>query len=312
METHTPAAAPAAQLRQNAPARRPVLVLANRYAGALSRLRQEKSFAEYARAAGLEPEVVYTRSGAHLRRILRQQVVGRRDLVAVAGGDGTIHQAVQELAGTGVALGILPQGTANNFATALRLPMDLPSAFRVIAEGEERAVDLGEAAGEYFTEGAGVGIFADTLKLAACHRRTKNVLRTVWVLLRLMLLNRHYRLTLAVDGVPYAEEAFSVTVANSFAVGLNIPIAPQARLTDAQLDVVVIGALERKEYWPYYRAIRSQTHVDLPKVHTMRGQEIVISARRRATVHVDDRPRGYTPVTIRVVPGALKVMVDRL
>src|SRR5687768_2414378 len=111
-----------------------LLIFANRYAGTLSRLRGQTPLEHYARQAGCIPEIVYTRSGPHLRKELRERVIGKVPRVAIAGGDGTIHSAVQVLARSGVALGILPQGTANNFATALRLPRDLPSAFRVLQE----------------------------------------------------------------------------------------------------------------------------------------------------------------------------------
>jgi diacylglycerol kinase family enzyme len=232
--------------------------------------------------------------------------------VVVAGGDGTIHAAVQDLASSGVVLGLLPQGTANNFATALRLPMDLPSAFRVIAEGEEQAVSLGEADGEYFTEAAGVGLFADALAFYGGGRRTKSLMRTLVTVVRLWVLNRPRRLTLTVDGQCRTEDASMVTVANSFRLGLAMPIAPGARLTDEELDIVLLGALTRSEFLLYYQAIRAQFHSQLPKVQMLKGKEIRISSRRPMHVHVDDQAHKRTPITIRIAPRVLKVMVDRL
>jgi diacylglycerol kinase (ATP) len=303
-----PASAPLHRLER----RERVLVFANRNAGALSKLREESPIFEHARAAGLEPEIVETRSPAHLRKVLRERVVGRERKVVVAGGDGTLHAAVQVLAGTGVVLGILAQGTANNFATALRLPLDLPSAFRVIAEGEARGVDLGEAEGEYFTESAGVGLFADMLSAVGSGRRSKNLLRALVGTLRVCLTNESYRIGLTVDGERYVEEVSMVTVANSFRLGMGVPIAPDARLTDAALDVVVLSPLRRRELIPHLRAMLAQSHMELPKVHTLRGREIRITAPHSLRVHVDDRARRRTPVTIRVAPQALRVMVDQL
>jgi diacylglycerol kinase (ATP) len=295
-----------------------LLIFANRYAGALSRGPQDRSLAQYAWEAGIEPEIVRTRHARHLQQLLRERVVGSVAKVAVAGGDGTIHAAVQVLAGTGVALGILPQGTANNFATALRLPMDLPSAFRVIAHGEAGDVDLGEcvcvppAQSEYFTEAAGVGLFADALTLSGSGRPTKSLLRTLAAVARLWLTNRRYRISIAVDGAQRTEEALMVTVANSFRLGAAIPIAPSARLTDGLLDVVILGPLTRAEMISYYKAIRAQSHTQLPKVQALKAREVRISARRPLGVHVDDRVRRRTPVTLRVASAALRVMVDRV
>lgn len=290
---------------------RRLVVFANKYAGTLARVRGESPLDRFARDAGFEPEVIYTRSSTQLQRLLREKVAEGLERVAIAGGDGTIHAAVQVLAKTDTVLGILPQGTANNFATALRLPMDLPGAFRTLAEGEVLAVDLGEANGEYFTEGAGVGLFADALAIAGCGR-TKSILRTLKTLLQLLITNRQYRLTLVVDGVPYTEEVLNVVVANSFCIGYNFPIAPNARLTDARLDVVVIKALARREWIPYLKAIRAQAHLALPKVSEFKAREVEIRSRRSIAAHVDDRAWRRTPLKIRLHEQALKVMVDRL
>lgn len=288
-----------------------LVIFANRYAGTLARVKGATPLERYARDAGFDPEVVYTNSGIHLRRELRKRLPDL-ERVVVAGGDGTVHAAVQVLAGSGVEFGILPQGTANNFAAALRLPGDLPSAFQVIAEGEPCDVSLGEASGEYFTEAAGVGIFADTLALTNSGVRAKSVLRTLKVLFRLMVTNKPYRIGLTIDGEHLREEAMSVTIANSFAMGLNFPIAPNARLTDDLLDIVIIGPLARREWFPMYRAMMSQSHLDLPQVRALRGREIRIESRRPVRVHVDDRARKKTPVEVRIVPRALRVIVDRL
>jgi diacylglycerol kinase (ATP) len=289
-----------------------IVIFANKHAGALSRDRGKSPFEQYALQAGLEPHIVFTRSASHFRQLLREQVVGKLDRVAIAGGDGTIHNAVQVLAGSGVTLGILPQGTANNFANALRLPMDLPSAFRVISEGEEREVDLGEADGEYFTEAAGVGLFADMLAITHARHDPRTWLPAGIHFLNTILSNRPRRLTVVVDGEPYVEDVLTVTVANSFAVGYNFPIAPFARVTDQQLDVVIINRLDRREVLQYYRAVRAQAHLELPKVRMMKADQVQITARHPMAVHVDDRARKRTPITLRVAPRALKVMVDRL
>jgi len=289
-----------------------LMIFANKYAGTLARKRGQTSLEEFARDAGFEPEIVYTQSSNHLRRLLRERVVGKLDRIAIAGGDGTLHAAAQELAYSNTVLGILAQGTANNLATALRLPRDLPSAFRTIAEGDVREIDLGEIGdGYYFNEGAGVGVFADTLALTGVGR-TKSISRTLRTLLQLILTNRQYRLTLVVDGVPYTEEVLNVVVANTAFLGLNLPIAPHARLTDSRLDVVVIKALQRREWIPYLKAIRTQSHMNLPKIATFTGREIEIRSRRPINVHVDDRATRRTPVRLRVADKALKVMVDRL
>lgn len=290
----------------------PLLIVANQSAGTLARARGIHTLEYFAREAGLEAEVVYTRSPRHLRDVLRERVIGKRDRVAVAGGDGTVRAAVQLLAGTGIALGILPQGTANNFAGALRLPLDLPSALRVLVEGEERQVGLGIANGEYFTEAAGVGVFADLLSLTGAEHHPRAALRGLRYLVHWVVTNRAMPVRLTLDDEVQELEALSVTVANSFLLGYRIPIAPCARLTDDVLDVVVIGSLTRREIIPYYRAVRSQTHGSLPKVTTFQAKKIRIETRRPVPIHVDDHTSGQTPLVIHSAARCLTVLVDRL
>src|SRR5512140_1067694 len=177
---------------------RKVPVLLNTRAGALHATPGIDQIAVIARQIGLDVEVVDSGTPDEMRSTLRaliQQGYGR---IVVAGGDGTVNLAVQELAGSETALGIIPQGTANNFATALKLPQDLPSALRVVADGSVKEVDLGKIGSHYFTEAAGVGLFADALALYG-PRGGKNPLRMLYALARLVFSMKAHRIRLTAD-----------------------------------------------------------------------------------------------------------------
>jgi diacylglycerol kinase (ATP) len=259
---------------------------------------------------GLDAVVISTQSAEEMERILRERVAAGAEKVAVSGGDGTVAAAVQILAHTETALGIIPQGSANNFATALRLPQDLPSALRVLQDGVVRLVDLGEVRGRYFTEAAGVGLFADML--AVYNKGGKSFFRGLYHGLRILLSMRARRLWVTIDEQRIQERAILCTAANSYRMAAFLPIAPGAKVTDGELDIVIIGDLRLHELLSYYRAAMAQMHLNLPKVRTLRGKEVSITTTRPANVHCDDRVVGTTPVTIRSQPGALRVLVDRL
>jgi diacylglycerol kinase (ATP) len=286
-------------------------ILMNAKAGALKQTASGEQLEALAKELGVCISVVGTHSKEEMRSTLRRLVAEGVDRVAVAGGDGTIALAVQELACSDTALGIIPQGTANNFATALRLPQDLPSALRVLQEGIVREVDLGKVGNRYFTESAGVGLFADALALYGAGTN-KNIPRALWAMSKLLLDFRPRRVRLFVDGELHSERSVLCECANSFRMAYAVPIAPGAKLTDGQLDVMVLGDLERRELLPYYRAMRAQTHESLPKVTRLKAREIRIETRHRMNVHADDRVVGVTPATITAVPRALKVLVDHL
>jgi diacylglycerol kinase (ATP) len=285
-------------------------ILMNGRAGLLKFNANRDEMERQAKEIGLDCDIIETTSVDHMRDSVKRLVAERVPILAVAGGDGTINEAIQYVAKTNTALGIIPLGTANNFANALRLPMDLPSALRVIKCGEPRAVDLGYAHGKYFSEAAGVGLFADALALYG--NSNKNPFKGVMTIFKLMFSLHASRVRLILDGKVTTERAVMCTVANSFRIANSLAVAPEASVTDGLFDVVILGDLTRKELLSYYRAFRAQTHLGLPKVNSARVKEVRIEARRRMLVHVDDHVVGTTPVTITAQPGALKVIVDRL
>lgn len=293
---------------------RSIPVLVNPQAGDRRRQGAPDDLAEVFREAGLVVTPVETTSPDEMRQALRRLVAEGAERVVVVGGDGTVAAAVQVLAETPTALGIVPQGTANNFAAALGLPMTPLEAARVVRGGVVRAVDLGRVGDRYFTEAAGVGLFADILALYG--RTNKNPLRALYAVARVYAGLEATRLSLVVDGQPMTERAVMVTAANTVRMATAVPLAPGARVSDGLLDVVVVGDVGRSEILRYYRAARRQAHLDLPKVSRLRAREVGIRRPRGLAVHADDRVVGTTPATITIARGALRVLVpepaDRL
>lgn len=286
-------------------------ILINDRAGALHNTPSPQQLQELAREVGLNAEVIPTKSPDQMRQMLRRLVREGFPKVAVVGGDGTVSLAVQEIAHSDTALGIIPQGTFNNFAMALRLPTDLPSALRVLRDGVVRSIDLGRIRDCRFTEAAGVGLFADALALYGSDG-SKSLIRAVRTAVHLLFSYHAYGIRLIADGKPIVERAVLCTVANTYRTGSAVPIAPEAKVTDGKLDVVIIGNLKRAELLPYFRAVLAQRHLNLPKVTSLRAKEVRIETRRPMRVHCDDQIVGRTPVTISAEPKALKVLVERL
>lgn len=283
----------------------------NAHAGAFKATAGVDHMKALADSAGVDVEIITTESIPQMLQEIRKLVDRGAPRIGIAGGDGTVGKAVQELAHKNTALGIIPQGTFNNFATALRLPSDLPSAIRVLKEGEVQEVSLGKIGTKYFTEIAGVGLFADALSIYG-RGSNKNFFRGMYALMKVFIAMKSRRMRLTLDGDVVDERAVWCTVANSYRMAQGLAIAPAAKLTDEVLDVVVVGDIARFEFVRYYRAIRAQLHGNLPKVSMRQAKVVKIETRTRANVHADDDVIATTPVTIEVEPRALKVLVDRL
>ena len=262
-----------------------------------------------AREADLDTKIIHTKSPEDMTLALQKLVKEGAERVAVAGGDGTVRLAVQTLAQTDTALGILSQGTFNNFASALRVPHNLPAALRMLRDGVVQQVDLGKVGDRYFTESAGVGLFADALALYG-QGSNKNFLRGMYATARLCLAFEAHEVQVVVDGTPHPSRVTLCEVANTYRIAQAVPIAPDADIADGLLDVVILSDLKRHELWPYLRALRAQMHLGMPKVTVLRGREIRFEAAHPRNIHADDQIVGFTPITITVAPNALKVLVD--
>jgi len=302
-------------------------ILVNARAGALRPFRAGpgRVRAEAARL-GLDAEVLPAGSSKEMREAVRRLVAADPDArVAVAGGDGTVGLAAQEVVHTGATLGILPMGTFNNFAAALELPTRLADALTVLRDGRAVDVSLGSAqAGpgttRYFAEAAGVGLFADSLAFYGSGP-PKNPLRTLYSLMRLTfpeVRTPALRLTLFEEpGGPEVRHEFPAvamcTVANTHRTGAAIHVAPNAELEDAVLDILVIEGLKRRELLGYFRALRSHRWERLPKARLLRAHGVRIESALPQHLHCDDRILGaFTEATLSLEPAALRVQVPAL
>lgn len=287
--------------------------LLGRLAGRASRPASLEHLAAIERAcvtAGLravvEPIPPWQRLAARLESA-RAQGIG---VVVAAGGDGTVRSVAQKLVGTELLFGVVPVGTANNFARSLGLPRDLVEALRVVAAGHTQAVDVGRIGEEYFLEAAGVGLFADAIHaFGAEEARRYQIGRVLKTLLPLLLRLRVSRLRITLDGATLDETCVMLTVANETYLGEGLSVAPGARLDDNRFDVVVVGALSHLELIRFALDLLRGRGSERPKIQRYQARTVEVRHHGRGglAVHADDHIVGRTPVRLESVPAALRV-----
>ncbi len=283
-------------------------IFLNNNSGAFKVSPTRDSLARLASEVGLATVTIETPSPDDMRQQIKQSLKEGNKHFIIAGGDGTLACAVQELAEREVTLGIIPLGTHNNFAASLGIPKDPKSALQIIKSGRVCPVSVGKAGDRYFIEGAGVGLLADALA-AYGEGSHGNPFRGLLVLVRLLFSLRLHYLKLQLDGQAYADKAIMCTVANTFRLGAALPVAPNAILTDNLFDIVIIGDLTWREIIPYYKALRAHKHLELPKVSHLKAKTVTLDGPWKMQIHVDDTIVGLTPLTITLLPKALNVIV---
>jgi diacylglycerol kinase (ATP) len=235
-------------------------------------------------------------------------------VLVVVGGDGMVSLGINLVAGTHVALGVVPAGTGNDAARAIGLPVgDIGASIRHLVTqlgGEPTAIDLAR-----MTHAGGVGYYAAVLsggfdaivnERANRMRRPRGKSRyTIALLLELTRLRpRHYSLEL--DGEKIEVDANLVAVANGESLGGGMRICPDASLTDGQLDIAWLEPVTRRRFLQLFPKVFSGTHVGEPEVTIRRARRVRLDSPD-IVAYADGERVGPLPVDIEVVPSAVRI-----
>jgi diacylglycerol kinase (ATP) len=240
---------------------------------------------------------------------------GAAALVAM-GGDGTLHLALQAVAGTGVPFGVIPAGTGNDLAGELGVPVDplaaADAAVAALGAGTARVIDLASVTGpgvprRWFGAVLGAGFDAVVNERANQLRWPRGRRRyDVATLLELARLRaRRYRLRL--DEATHEVDAVLVAIGNCASYGGGHRICPAADPTDGLLDVVVADPMSRRTLIGIKPSVFAGTHVEHPLVHSYRARTVEVDAEG-IVAYADGERLGPLPITVTSVPGALRLL----
>jgi YegS/Rv2252/BmrU family lipid kinase len=272
------------------------------------------------RGHGLQVRRVDTRDLAHARE-LAVAAAEAGETVAMLSGDGAIGAIADVLrAVPGAVLGVLPGGRGNDLARSLGISQELVAACATIAGGARRAMDVGEVSavgssepGRAFVGIASVGFDSDANRIANEAPSWLGNLVYAYGALRALAAWRPARFELELDpphGERKAFTAYTVGACNSKSYGGGMRAAPGAMLDDGLLDVIVLENVSKLTFLTKIlpRVFKGE-HVREPRVHVLHAKELVVSADRPFTMYADGDPIGELPLRVRVLPGAIDVLV---
>ncbi|KAA1429506.1 diacylglycerol kinase [Nocardioides antri] len=258
--------------------------------------------------AGWRVRLLEGRDAAEAADLARKAVVDDVDALVVCGGDGLVHLALQEVAGTDLPLGILPAGTGNDAARSVGIPLRDPAAAtaRLLA-WRPRRIDLARSGDRWFATVLAAGFDAVVNERANRMSWPRGQMRynlaTVAELRTFEPL--HYELDL--DGEHQQIEATLVAVGNGPSFGGGLRIAEGASLDDGLLEVIVIGPVTKPELVRTYPKLFKGTHVHHPQFSRHRVRRVTVACPG-IVGYADGERFGALPLTVECVPGALKVL----
>ncbi|WP_203350034.1 diacylglycerol kinase family protein [Streptomyces sp. S-9] len=284
----------------------------NPTAGAAGSAAALLAVARHLREAGAELVTEYSRSLAHARELAVAAGTAGRTVLAV-GGDGMAGCVGGALSGTGATLGLVPAGRGNDFARALGLPREPEALAAILLHADPRPVDTIEVTSATHDRVVVLGsVYAGVDALANRHANRSRLLRGSASYyaggLRAVTTWRPARYRVTVDGTEHTHTGYTVVAANSGTYGSGRLIAPDARLDDGLLDVVLIGHAPRLLFFALMNELRTGAHLHRPQVRVLRGREIRVEADRAIPYGTDGEVDATLPVTARNLPGALDVL----
>jgi YegS/Rv2252/BmrU family lipid kinase len=257
---------------------------------------------------GLPFRTELTRSLSHGRGLaLRAADAG--EIAVTLSGDGLVGAVAGALRGReGAVIGVLPGGRGNDFARVCGIPLDPVAACGVLEHGDPRPTDVGDVGGRTFVGIASLGFDSDANRIANEAPARLGNLVYAYGAMRAVATWRHATFEVVADGRARTFSGWSVAAANSSAYGGGMFLAPDAELDDGLLDVVTSAQTSKATFLRGLPRVFKGRHVELDSVDVVRAAEVRISADRPFVVYADGDPIGETPVTIRAVRHAIRVL----
>jgi len=279
-------------------------------------------------SAGVHTDLTVCRSSQEATIHARYAVAGGSDTVFACGGDGTIHDVIQELAGTPVALAILPFGTANALAHDLRLPSRPSEAARVAVKGTVRRIPLGRVeyedfhgkpAARYFTVAAGMGVDAHLFYKLTADLKNRSGMAAyylkawqLWATHRMRRFEAEYSNGAGHKQTALLTELLAVRI--RFFGNILRELVPGADLDCPDLRVVMCRTDSRNAYLQYVAGALLGWRREIPGIDLVNCREIVCrlpeggDAADRVYVEADGELLGRLPARMTIEPDALSIV----
>ena len=282
------------------------VIILNPSAGNLETIRDWQARVES--VVGRWPVRVSSKAG-EAEALARRAVEEGFGRVVAAGGDGTVNQIANGIAGSTAALGILPMGTVNVFAMELGLPANLERCWEIIRSGNVRRVDLPSANGKYFVQLGGIGLDAQAVKeTTVAFKRSLGPLSYL-ISAAHIAARQPPQLFIESEDANVREGSF-VLVGNGRLYGGPFPFFKQAAIDDGLLDVVVFKRLGILEIIKYLHDVVFSSDIRVSEVEYFQTRDLRVSSEQDVPMELDGELAGKCPVDFRMHQKALAVLTS--
>ena len=285
--------------------------------------RRWPELARRAAAAGLEGATLFSERQGHLAELAREAALDGAELLVVVGGDGSVNEVVNGLAGLGrqPEVAVVPRGTGWDFSRTFGIPRKIDDAVQIALQGDVRTIDLGRASYRAWDGSDATAWFANVASAGMSGAIAKRANETtkalggkasyLWATFAVFSGWEATEIEVAVDGERRAGPMFDVVIANGRFFGGGLEICPEAEPDDGLFDVLTIGDVTKRDLVQTMPKMYRGTHLPHPKAELLRGSSVTVKSETPLPIELDGEQPGTTPVTFEVAAGALRLRVPR-
>lgn len=285
--------------------------------------RRWPELARRAAAAGLEGATLFSERQGHLAELAREAALDGAELLVVVGGDGSVNEVANGLAGLGrqPEVAIVPRGTGWDFSRTFGIPRKVDDAVRIALEGDVRTIDVGRASYRAWDGSDATASFANVASAGMSGAIAKRANETskalggkasyLWATFAVFSGWEATEIEVVVDDVRRTGRMFDVVVANGRFFGGGLQICPEAQPDDGVFDVLTIGDVTKRDLVQTMPKMYRGTHLPHPKAELLRGSSVTVTSETPLPIELDGEQPGTTPVTFEVAAAALRLRVPR-
>ncbi len=255
-----------------------------------------------------DTEVIFTDRPGHATKLARE-VNHQENLTVISlGGDGTHHEVINGLMPEAKPIfAVIPAGTGNDFVRALAYSRSPKAMWDTATTGDIQSIDVGQVNDQYFLTVSGAGFDAEVAGWVNQHDKSGH---GTWVFIRAILKHlvryQSHDMTVYVNGASRTEPTFLLAIGNSAYYAGGMCICPKALVDDGLFNVVWVKDLPRVQVLPLLAKVFRGTHIQHRAVTTFQAEQLSLDGPPEMLVHADGEIVGHLPVTLRLVPKAIR------
>lgn len=266
---------------------------------------------EYFDAEGMEYTIEVTEYPGHATEIAARYASKESCRIYSVGGDGTLNEVLNGMAGGKCTLAVIPSGSGNDFIRSITDKKDFSSILKETVHGSERTIDLAKVNGRYYLNISSMGFDALVVYNMLKFKKVPLVTGSVAYILGILSTIIGYSnndLKVTIDGNSTKMKSLLVAVANGKYCGGGMLASPHSRIDDGLLDICLIGEKNRITVFKLFPKYMKGTHGEIEGVSFVRGKKVEIESSRQIAMHVDGEVSLVSRAEFEIIPGGIKII----